>query len=515
MKQYKILKNIYLKVFLLLITVSVTGQQKLSKIDQSVRANKEVTIDLNTSHTNIVVETWNKDYIEVQAFIESTKLSKQEMQKALDNWDVSLNGDSDYVQITSKGAQGIWSDDMSVTFLDEASIEALANLPEQLDLNLSPLLEGLENLEIFGELPEKLKLLRVPKSPDGNYNINFDFDRYKEEGESYLDAWSIKYRNEYGEAYEQDMRNWAKSITQEDLDKFEKEMEAWGQRLGEQVEDLFGPDFEKKMEEWGENLGKKIEDSFGEEFEVKMEQLGERFEKELAPKLEAWGKRFGEEFEKRMEAQFNENGTTKKTNTKLFDDVNYNTTKTIIIKMPKKAKLKLNVKHGELKMANVLDNAKGSISHGSLIAKHISGGNTSINVSYAKVAIKDWTSGQLQLNYVDDAIIANANNLILNAVSSDVEVGNLSGNSVINGSFGDLFINAIATDFSNLNIILENSDAKLKLPKTDFNLFFNGNKSKFNNKLASNKTIKNYPNNNSNTNKTIIINAKYSNVITK
>ncbi|WP_282069527.1 hypothetical protein [Olleya namhaensis] len=512
MKHYKIFKTIALSAILLLVTLSVTAQQKMSKIDQSVRADRDVTVDLNTSHTNIIVETWNKDYIEVEAFIESKKLSKEDLQKALDNWEVSLTGDSDYVKITSKGSKGIWSDDMSLTILDEESIQALANLPEKLEINLGPLLQKLEQLDVLGELPEKLKSLRIPKSPDGNYNVDFDYDRYKNEGESYLDTWSKKYRKDYGEAYEQEMRTWAKSINQEDIDRFEKEMEAWGENFGKQIESLFDDDFEKSMEAWGENFGKKFE----EEIAPKLEAWGARFEKEVAPKLEAWGKRFEAEFERKMEAQFEDDG--KKGNdksNKLFKDIDYNTTKTIIIKMPKKAKLKLNVRHGELKLANALENAKGDVSHGSFIANHINGGNTSINVSYAKVAIKDWMSGQLKLNYVDDAIIANANNLILNAVSSDIEVNNLSGNSVINGSFGDLLINTIASDFNNLNIVLENSEAKLKLPNTDYNLYFNGNRSKFNNVSASNKTIKNYPNDNSNTSKTIIINAKFSNVIAK
>ncbi|RAJ12967.1 hypothetical protein [Olleya aquimaris] len=510
------MKTIYLNLILLLVTISVTAQQKLSKIDQSVRANKDVTVDLNTSHTNIIVETWNKDYIEVEAYIESKKLTKEQLQKAIDNWEVSLTGDSDYVTITSKGARGIWSDELSMTILDEASIEALANLPETLELNLEPMLKSLENLEVLGQLPEKLKLLNLPKSPDGNYNIDFDYDRYKKEGEPYLNSWSKKYRTEYGEAYEKEMREWAKSINQEDLDQFEKEMEAWGKQLGKKMEDAFGPDFEKRMEEWGENFGKQLEESLGKDFEQKMEAWGERFENEIAPKLEAWGKQFEAEFERKLEAEFNEDGkkTTKKSG-KLFEDIDYNTTKTIIIKMPKKAKLKLNVRHGELKLANVLENTKGDISHGSFIANHITGGNTSINVSYAKVAVKDWMSGELKLKYVDDAIIANANNLILNAVSSDIEINTLSGNSVINGSFGDLLINSIASDFSNLNIILENSDAKLKLPNTDYNLFYSGNKSKFNNVSTSNKTIKHYPNNNSNTSKTIVINAKFSTVVAK
>ena len=526
MKHYKILKTMALSAILLLVTLSVTAQQKMSKIDQSVRADRDVTVDLNTSHTNIIVETWAKDYIEVEAFIESKKLSKEDMQKALDNWEVSLTGDSDYVKITSKGSEGIWSDDMSLTILDEESIQALAELPKLLDMNidLEPLLEKISNLDVLQGLPQHFSTLRLPKSPDGSYNFDFDYDRYKKEGESYLDTWSKKYRKEYGEEYENEIRTWAKSIKQEDIDAFEKEMEVWGENLEKNLSEAFGPDFEKdvteffgddfekNIEEWAKNF----EENFEDEIKPKLEAWGKQFEKDVAPKLEAWGKRFEAEFERKMEAQFENNGAdANKKNNKLFKDIDYNTTKTIIIKMPKKAKLKLNVRHGELKLANALENAKGDVSHGSFIANHINGGNTSINVSYAKVAIKDWMSGQLKLNYVDDAIIANANNLILNAVSSDIEVNNLSGNSVINGSFGDLVINTIASDFNNLNIVLENSEAKLKLPNTDYNLYFNGNRSKFNNVSASNKTINNYPNNNNSTSKTIIINAKFSNVIAK
>ena len=53
----------------------------------------------------------------------------------------------------------------------------------------------------------------------------------------------------------------------------------------------------------------------------------------------------------------------------------------------------------------------------------------------------------------------------------------------------------------------------LKLPKNvDYKLFFKGNRSQFNNKTVSNKKIDNFPNSTS-SNNTIVINAKYSNVI--
>jgi len=187
--------------------------------------------------------------------------------------------------------------------------------------------------------------------------------------------------------------------------------------------------------------------------------------------------------------------------------------KTIKIKMPKKAKLKLNVRHGELKMASILQNVKADISHGSLLAQTIDGSSTSINVAYSSVFIKEWKSGELNLKYVDDAMIQHVDQLMLNSVSSTIGLDYIKGNTVIDGSFGELTIHNILPTFNNLNIVLENSDAMLKLPKNvDYKLFFKGNRSQFNNKTVSNKKIDNFPNSTS-SNNTIVINAKYSNVI--
>ena len=55
MKQFKIIT--LLLVFL--SAFSLNAQQKLEKTSQSVKANKDVTLNLNTSHTNIEIDTWN------------------------------------------------------------------------------------------------------------------------------------------------------------------------------------------------------------------------------------------------------------------------------------------------------------------------------------------------------------------------------------------------------------------------------------------------------------------------
>ena len=180
--------------------------------------------------------------------------------------------------------------------------------------------------------------------------------------------------------------------------------------------------------------------------------------------------------------------------------------------MPKKAKLKMNVRHGELKFATAINNVKADISHSSLLAQHIDGSETSINVSYSPVKITNWNAGELKLNYVDQAKIESVTSLVLSSNSSNVNIKNVLSNAIIDGSFGDLVIGNISNSFKNINLVLENSDANLKLPNGDYSLFYKGTRSLFNDKNTSSKTINNYPND-SDSNKTIVINAKYSNVV--
>ena len=141
----------------------------------------------------------------------------------------------------------------------------------------------------------------------------------------------------------------------------------------------------------------------------------------------------------------------------------------------------------------------------------VSGEKSKVTAAYATLKIKKWEAGELDLNYVDYAKINNANNLLLSAESSNIEVSRLGGSSIINGSFGDLIIEAISPSFNHLSIALENSQALVRLPKTAFNLFFTGKHSQLNDKQTKSKVL----NAKETTNKAIVINANYSTVKTE
>ena len=73
------LKNWALSYLLVVTAVGATLAQNNYK--ESFRVGDDVLVSVNTTHTNVVFETWNKDVVEVEAFVESEDLSAAEKQE--------------------------------------------------------------------------------------------------------------------------------------------------------------------------------------------------------------------------------------------------------------------------------------------------------------------------------------------------------------------------------------------------------------------------------------------------
>ena len=508
------MKTVNILSILFFLTFSLSAQQRLDKISQSVNVNDDVTINLNTNQTNIIIDTWNKDIIEVEAYIESNTLTKDELETYLKAWKVAVDGSKDNVTISSNTDGLSWTE--SVGLFEMESLEALQNLEIELaDLPVMPMVDGLLESMDLANMPKMPKMPDLPDLPDGMNNVNFDFDKYEKEGEAYMEKWSKEYGEKYGEAYTRKMEKWAKSVDSEALAKYEKEMEAWGERFGEE----FGEKFGKEMEEWGEAFGErfgKSMEAWGEEFGKDMEKWGEQFGKEMEERAKVYEERAKvyEEQAKANEGLFKEREEAYRALFESESGKSLNVKKTIKIKIPKDAKFKVNVRHGELKFSNVIHNLKADLNHATFLANSIDGEKTSINASYTSVFVKKWNRGELKLNFVQDAMLQDVNGLILNSNSSNIGIDRLSGNAIINGSFGDLVIHNINDNFNNLNITLDNSNAAVKLPKTDFKLQYQGKYSQLQHpKNNKGNSVSSFHLGSIANNKTIVINAKYSKVI--
>ncbi|WP_296381332.1 hypothetical protein [Winogradskyella sp.] len=502
--------NNTIKILMLcLLTSFGYAQKKLSKTSQSIKVNKDVVVDLNTSYVEIQLETWNRDIVEVEAYIESSKLSEEELERALEAWNLKVEGSNGKVTISSNGGRniGLFGEGDYGDLLKDLEIQ-LADLPEM------PEMPEMPNMPHMAEMPEMPEMPELPELPEGVKSISFDYDRYQKDGEKYLTEWSKKYEKEGGKELQKSMEEWARKFGESG---YQEKMEKWGEEYGKRFEGKWAKD----MEKWGEEFGEK----FGKEWEEKMEAWGERFGKEMEVRAKAMERRAeameernekrSKEMVKRMEerAERMEERRESILVRRLESGSNSKVKKVIKIKIPKKAKLKTNIRHGELKLSSVIYNMKGDISHSFFVAEHIDGSDTSINVSYSPVVIDTWDLGTLNLNFVDKAQIKNANNLVLNSKSSNINIESLTDTGIIDGSFGDLTISNLTTSFKNLNLVLENSDALINLPKNiDYSMYFKGSRSKYNNKPTTQKTIRNYPDGQS-SNRNIIVNAKFSNVI--
>lgn len=498
----KIIIKIKLFVLSFLITGGLMAQQKLNKVSQSIKVDKNVTIDLNTSHCNIVFDTWNKDTIQIEAYIEGDGLSKEALENALKNWDVDVYASNGQVKIRAKetGAN-TWvyssrhGDSEAVhAVLEELKFE-LADLPEVL-------VEGLDfNIDFkMPEMPEIPELPELPELPEGLNEIHFDYKAYKKDGEKYLEAYTRDFESKYGKDYA-------------------KKMEVWGDKFGKEWEEKYG----KQMAEWAAEFDGKWEEKYGE----RMAEWGERFAEKMerqAKRIEAHAKhiekrhehreRLAKEHERHAEKRAKLANNRKVLIKRLVNKASHSKVrKTIKIKMPKKAKLKVNVRHGEIEFAANVNDLKAELSHTKFTAHSINGSRTSINASYSPVYVTYWNLGELNLRYTENVELAHVKQMVLNSNSSNTTIKRLLGSAIIDGNIGDLKILDIDDAFSSLNIIIQNSHAVISLPKVDYNLQYKGIRSHVSHpKEKLNRTISNFSTGPLTSGKSILINAKYSQV---
>jgi len=484
MNSLRTFKHSLLVAGMLLSSAWVVGQ---TSYKETFDVNKDAVIEVNTSHTNVIFETWNKDKVEVYAYIDDDKLSNKEKEELFDNWKIDVLGNSKKVVISSN--HGDWSGWNSDAL--SSALSALGEMPSMEALSEMPSMEGMPMMDIDVEVPELPEYEDFPQWPfskdkpsvrskngstsytfDHNVNIEFDEDEYKKNKQAYVDKLNRKYGSNATVA---ETDKWLAEVDKW-AEEFSALMEEWGEDFGKEFEEKFGPEFEQQMEAWGESFGKSMEawgEEFGEKFAEEMEVWGEQFGKDM----EKWAEQFEEDAEKWAEGYENEyDHDSKKVHVKGYGG-SVKANKTIIIKMPKGTRTKVDVRHGELKMADAY-NLNAKLNYARFTANSVDGGSTLIDASYAPVEVNQWKAGELMLNFVEDCRINQVDKISVNANSSDVTVLSMDGQGFFSGSIGHLYINKVGDNFSTLDVVLENSDATITLPNNAFAFYYNGRRSR-------------------------------------
>jgi hypothetical protein len=457
------------------ISVTVCAQ---TKYKESFDVNGEdVVVAVNTAYTNIIFETWNKNKVEIEATIEGENLTKEEKKQILDNWNLEVLGNSNRIVISSFPKQS-WG-----------NLSAVSNL------------EALKELEFLEPMLKDMPILTTMKMPAFPQdlmkdfgNLQFDYDAFQKNEEAYMKKWEKEVKEKFGKDFEIKMEKWANEFAKD-----------WNQKNGGKISD----EWQIQMKAWEEKFGKEME-NWGENFGEDMGKWAEEFEN-----------KYGEDgnFTKKIitNPQGNKTIILRSESTGKVKDVKAK--KTIIIRMPKNTKTEIDVRHGEIKMADVM-NVKAKLNYSPFTANSIDGGETLISAAYAPVIINDWKHGTLYVKFVDNCTIDKVGSINLRANSSDILIGTITQDAELTGSLGSFKIDKIESTFSKINITLKNNDALLITPNSGFTFYFTGKKSTLrypkslqltNTKKGESVYVQGFKNNR-NPNKTIKINALYSNL---
>ena len=452
------MKNTLYKPFFTMLICCLVGTVSAQKFDknfsESFKTKKDVEVAINAANADITVTTWNKNEVQINAYIEVEGVSKEEAEKYFKNWNFEALGNARKVQITAKGSNKfnfkndfVFFDntdfDIQIPEIDFTNIETIV-LPEMnfdFDFDLENLLD---NLEDFDEKIEK----------SGSYKFSWKDDEHDIKINSKKEWEAFKKTKDY-KALKEKM-------------KFNKEK--------------VRVEFAKSKAEMKKALAKSRKEV------AKIDK--EKIQKELA------------EVKEKLKS-FKQNYNTDK-NTIILNSKKVIIKKRIEIKVPKEATFDLNTRHCKVKLPNTV--AYGTVKYGSFNANNLSGGKLTIH--YAPVTINDLNACTLFLNNVTDAKIASVTNTALRNNSSDVTIVKVNENVNLTDKFGRILINGFNTNFGDFILNLSQSDATLILGTVPATFQYNVNRVKLENKRAGNAQKKSTKNH-------IEINGDYSSIVIK
>lgn len=410
------------------LTIGLNAQKQSKTFTEKFTVSNDAVLDLNTSYADIEFETWNKDVIEVVALIELEGATGEEAKAYFEKGPIEIMGNSQGVTITSKSKQkGLFPNQYTDFRFEDFNI----TIPD-----VSTFVMDIQDISPFPELME-MPPLPMTKA------FKFDYQAYKKDGEVYMKKWQ---------------KDFEKSFDKE----HQKELEEWGEKMENRAEEL-QERLEKREKLNVKRLEKRTE-AMQEQREALEEQRNELTEKR--EKLDSQRMKLTKSDSLGF-FSFSTDSIRTGPNTFYFlsegENKNYKIKKTIKIKLPKSTRIKMDVRHGEVKLAENAKNLNATLSYSSLWASSIDGNETNISVSYSPISVKKWHHGQLHTNYSKEVALAEVVNLQLMAKSSNVTIDKLLGKAFLQNDFGPLIISSLGDTFQELDVSLKNAEFSVDL----------------------------------------------------
>jgi len=166
------------------IVFSINAQREKHKEEFLVKP--DVVIDVNTRHSDIEIETWNKNKVVVEAFliIEGEEITDEVYNDFYKKWDFEVTGNSKKITIKSRANSII---DIHAFDFDDINYEEIEFPLANFSIGSLDVLDSLDFIE--PPMPPELPVL--PEMPEVFIDYlpsEFNFDEYKKD-KSYLERW--------------------------------------------------------------------------------------------------------------------------------------------------------------------------------------------------------------------------------------------------------------------------------------------------------------------------------------
>ena len=397
----KLYKNIL--TFVAFCFLGTAFAQKFDKkFTENFKTDKNVEVVIDASNTEINVSTWNKNQVQVVAFIEVEGISEKEAERYFKNAGFEALGNKSKVQITSKGNKysALKNDfvffnnmDIKIPEIDMSNFETIV-MPN-INFDFEKVFKKLDNLDQLEKIAGK----------DGDYSVRYVFDNK-----------DIKINSK---------KEWEAFKKTKDYKELKKKMKIGKEKMRKE--------FAKSKKSMKKELAK-----------AKLEL--KKLDKE---KIHAELEKAKAELNK-LKLNFSSGA-----NQMLIEGKKVKIKKRIEVKVPKDATFNLNTRHCKVKLPNT--KASGKVSYGTFKANALNGGK--LNVSFSPVTINSLNACNLFLNNVTDANLASVANSYLSANSSDMKVEFIDDKVNLVSEFGNVKIAKISDEINNFNLSLVNSEA--------------------------------------------------------
>ena len=435
MKQLRPVMPRLLALGMLSMGMLAFSQKQTKNYNENFKVGADAVLDISTSYADIQFETWDKNEVYVEASIELDGASEEEAEAYFKNSGIKILGNSKTIEIRTYGNNN-WSVRTGLRPLNPADrVSPVAPLPD-----MEPLFLALH----IPELPPMPEMPPMPPIPD----FEFDYDAFQKDGEKYMKKWKKEFNRNFDKEFQENMEAWGKEYAERaeerrmEMEERRQAMEEQRTEMREQLRDQ-AQEAREQANQAREQAQQARQQALQEAREVK-EKLRYEFRNSDAPNIFF---HYGD-------------GETK----------SYKVKKTIKIKMPKSATLKMNVRHGEVKLAANTKNMNATLSYASLQATTIEGDRTQLTASYSPVRVAQWKYGNLNTSFSEAIELDAVTELKLTSTSSEVVINKLLKNLWCTNDLGRLQINAVAPDFNKLDIRVQNGELDCVLPSTPFTI---------------------------------------------